>query len=215
MRAGNLHYSVRLSCKLQFARLVQALGIPAHQAWYASGSITLDDCEAQIRRIPTLFPKKESADRQTPQSRDVPNPGGGKKTRTRRPVFQKARLISTTGDNMKSATKRKPPVRTWKKPGKSTRWSAAVTQTSDVLSLEPNVFKRTDPRRIASSLKHSAETSRKRKGGPFQSAMSMLNFYINRAGRGLPPRQKAILNRAKDELRKAFGKQTRDQPGPA
>jgi hypothetical protein len=79
-------------------------------------------------------------------------------------------------------------------------------QRSDALDLESNVFKRKDPRRIALSLKRSAERSKRRKGTPYQSAMSMLNFYINRGGKNLPQRQKRILERAKDELREVFGR---------
>jgi hypothetical protein len=83
-------------------------------------------------------------------------------------------------------------------------WSGKVTRTSNALDLEPDVFKKSDPGAIARSLKRSAEESTRRKGTPYQSAMSMLNFYINRAGKNLPPRQKRILERAKKELRKAF-----------
>ena len=87
-----------------------------------------------------------------------------------------------------------------------TRWSQRVTQTSDALDLKPGVFTWTDPTRIARSLKRSAEVSRRRKASPFRSAMSMLNFYINRAGRGLSPKQKRVLTRAKAELRRLFDK---------
>ena len=86
------------------------------------------------------------------------------------------------------------------------RWSARVTQHSDALDLERDVFKSKDPRTIALSLKRSAEQSKRRKGTPYQSAMSMLNFYINRAGKNLPQRQKRVLERAKDELRNVFGR---------
>jgi hypothetical protein len=86
------------------------------------------------------------------------------------------------------------------------RWSARVTQHSDALDLEPDVFKSKDPHKIALSLKRSAESSKRRKGTPYQSAMSMLNFYINRAGKNLPQRQKRVLERAKDELRNVFGR---------
>jgi Protein of unknown function (DUF3175) len=85
-------------------------------------------------------------------------------------------------------------------------WSADVTRHSNALDLESNVFKSPSPRRIASSLKRSAESSNRRKGTPYQSAMSMLNFYINRAGRSLPPHRKAILEKAKGELRHVFGR---------
>jgi len=83
-------------------------------------------------------------------------------------------------------------------------WSGRVTATSSALDLESQVFTWTSPKRIAASLKRSAEASRRRKASPFQSAMSMLNFYINRAGRSLPEKQKRVLARAKLELRRLF-----------
>ena len=85
-------------------------------------------------------------------------------------------------------------------------WSADVTRNSDALDLESDVFKKRNPSDIAMSLKRSAEHSRRRKASPFQSAMSMLTFYINRAGKNLSASRRRILDRAKDELRKAFGK---------
>jgi len=88
----------------------------------------------------------------------------------------------------------------------SKRWSARVTQRSNALDLQPKVFKSTNPRQIALSLKRSALASKRRKGTPYQSAMSMLNFYINRAGKSLPKKQKRVLERAKDELRDVFGR---------
>ena len=98
-----------------------------------------------------------------------------------------------------------------KKPKKSSnvrnrRWSAKVTKHSNALDLERNVFGSRDPRKIAVSLKRSAAQSTRRKGTPYQSAMSMLNFYINRAGKNLPQKQKRILENAKDELRDVFGR---------
>jgi len=87
---------------------------------------------------------------------------------------------------------------------KGRRWSGEVTRRSNALDLERNVFKQTNPRRIALSLKRSAETSKRRKATPYRSAMSMLNFYINRAGTNLSGKQKGVLIRAKGELRKAF-----------
>lgn len=86
-------------------------------------------------------------------------------------------------------------------------WSGEVTEHSDALDLEPEVFTWKDPARIAKSLKRSAETSIRRKAKPFQSAMSMLNFYINRAGKNLPAGQKKILEQAKIELKKQFGRE--------
>ncbi len=87
-----------------------------------------------------------------------------------------------------------------------TKWSRAVTEHSDALDLERDVFKLDDPKKIAASLKRSAERSHRRKAEPYRSAMSMLTFYVNRAGANLPARRKRVLERAKDELRKAFGK---------
>lgn len=84
------------------------------------------------------------------------------------------------------------------------RWSQRVTETSNALDLEPDVFKLSDPKAIARSLKRSAESSTRRKSDPYRSAMSMLVFYINRAGRNLPARQRSVLERAKDELRALF-----------
>jgi len=92
------------------------------------------------------------------------------------------------------------------KSAKSRRWSSRVTQRSDALDLQRNIFKSTNPRRIELSLKHSANASKRRKGTPYQSAMSMLNFYINRAGKNLSQKQKRVLERAKGELRDAFGR---------
>ena len=86
------------------------------------------------------------------------------------------------------------------------KWSQDVTDHSNALDLDRDVFTWEDPKRIAASLKRSAEHSRRRKGTPYQSAMSMLTFYINRAGHGLEAKQKAVLEKAKDELRAAFGK---------
>jgi hypothetical protein len=90
------------------------------------------------------------------------------------------------------------------------KWSADVTEHSDALDLEAHVFEQDDPKKIARSLKRSAERSDRRKGEPFQSAMSMLTFYINRAGKNLPEKQKKVLEDAKDELRVAFGRERRD-----
>lgn len=89
------------------------------------------------------------------------------------------------------------------------RWSQGVTETSDAMDLKPDVFKEDDPVDIAKSLKASAEHSDRRKSEPFRSAMSMLNFYINRAGHNLEPKQRRTLEKAKDVLRELYG---RDAP---
>ena len=86
------------------------------------------------------------------------------------------------------------------------RWSQKVTETSNALDLESGVFSLDDPRQIALSLKNSAEASKRRKSEPYRSAMSMLSFYINRAGGKLPARQKKVLEQAKDELRVLYGR---------
>ena len=85
--------------------------------------------------------------------------------------------------------------------------SASVTEKSDALDLEQDIFKSNDPHQIAKSLKNSAEHSHRRKASPFRSAMSMLTFYANRAGKNLPAARRRVLERAKTELRKAFGRE--------
>lgn len=93
----------------------------------------------------------------------------------------------------------------------ASRWSQHVTETSDALSLEDGVFTKADPKAIARSLKRSAEASHRRKSDPFRSAMSMLTFYVNRGGKNLDGRHKRILEQAKVELRRLFG---RDEASP-
>lgn len=105
-----------------------------------------------------------------------------------------ARKKALPGKKAKSVPKRK--------------WSAEVMKRSDAMDLESGVFKRTSARAIARSLKKSAEASHRRKSTPFRSAMSMLNFEINRAGKGMTPARKRVLEKAKIELRHAFGRQS-------
>jgi hypothetical protein len=88
----------------------------------------------------------------------------------------------------------------------SRRWSARVTRESDALDLDRGVFTGRDPKRIAASLKRSAERSRRRKADPYRSALSMLTFYINRAGKNLPATRRKTLQQAKTELRRQFGR---------
>ena len=90
---------------------------------------------------------------------------------------------------------------------KKKKWSRDVTERSDALDLEEDIFKSRSPKKIADSLKQSAEASHKRKSNPFRSAMSMLTFYINRAGEKLSGPRRATLEKAKDELRKDFGRE--------
>jgi hypothetical protein len=86
------------------------------------------------------------------------------------------------------------------------RWSGAVTRESHALDLTEGVFRWNDPKRIAASLKRSAERSKRRKANPYRSALSMLTFYINRAGKNLPAERRRILQHAKKELRRQFGR---------
>jgi hypothetical protein len=112
------------------------------------------------------------------------------------------RKTSTKGSaRKKAATKTR---------GTAKKWSGEVTRNSNALDLESKVFKLGDPKKIARSLKRSAARSKRRKGTPFQSAMSMLNFYINRGGKNLSGRQKKILEQSKDELRKVFKRRYED-----
>ena len=92
------------------------------------------------------------------------------------------------------------------------KWSQEVTEHSHALDLEPGVFALDDPAAIAASLKRSAKASTQRKSSPFSSAMSMLNFYINRAGGNLDAERRRVLEAAKDELRAAFGRERQHGP---
>jgi uncharacterized protein DUF3175 len=95
------------------------------------------------------------------------------------------------------------------------RWSHEVTERSNALDLEANVFTKDDPRSIARSLKRSAEQSKRRKSDPYRSAMSMLTFYINRAGKNLPRQRREKLEAAKGELRALYGKKRAKNVGRA
>lgn len=86
------------------------------------------------------------------------------------------------------------------------KWSKKVTENSDAMDVKENIFESKNPKVIATSLKHSAERSTRRKSSPFRSAMSMLSFYINRAGKNLKASQKKVLEKAKDELRHEYGR---------
>ena len=106
----------------------------------------------------------------------------------------------------KPISRRRKPASVRRTTTRRRRWSQDVTEHSDALTLERGVFTSKDPKRIAASLKRSAQRSRRRKADPFRSALSMLTFYINRAGKTLPAARKKILMQAKDELRKQFGR---------
>lgn len=115
--------------------------------------------------------------------------------------------MATTTSRRRPRSGRRHTAKSKRAPAKGAkRWSRRVMQTSDALDLEPGVFTRRTPREIALSLKRSAESSRRRKAEPFRSAMSMLSFHINRAGRNLSPERRRVLAQAKQELRLAFGR---------
>lgn len=119
----------------------------------------------------------------------------------------KLRGVALPGRNRMAKRKRKKAKSTAKtSQRKGKRWSQRVTQESHALMLEEGVFTLGSPRAIAASLKRSADESRQRKSEPYRSAMSMLVFYINRAGKGLSRTRKAKLEKAKDELRHLYGK---------
>ncbi len=107
----------------------------------------------------------------------------------------------------KPASSRKASVRKTARKVAPKRWSQRVTEESDALDLRRGVFKLTSAKKIAASLKRSAERSSRRKSGAYRSAVSMLTFYINRAGKNLPKTQRNRLERAKLELKHEFGKE--------
>jgi len=121
-----------------------------------------------------------------------------------------ARRPARKASTARGRARRKPAAKPANKPAKkrgASRWSQRVTTESDALDLESGVFKQTSAKKIAASLKRSAEASRRRKSGAYRSALSMLTFYINRAGTNLPNNQRDRLERAKRELKHLFGRE--------
>lgn len=112
---------------------------------------------------------------------------------------------STTKRN--TSTRKTPTRKTPRRKAAPKRWSQRVTRESDALDLKRGVFKQTSAKKIASSLKRSAEQSSRRKSGAYRSALSMLTFYINRAGKNLPKAERDRLERAKAELKRQFGRE--------
>jgi len=135
-----------------------------------------------------LAAQKKSASKKANAKNPRSNRSAAKKASVKKTVKKK---VSKKGATKKSAK----------------RWSAGVTRNSNALDLEPHVFEESDPTKIARSLKRSADKSTRKKGTPFQSAMSMLNFYVNRAGKNLPKKQVTVLENAKEQLRKLYGKE--------
>jgi uncharacterized protein DUF3175 len=125
-----------------------------------------------------------------------------RKASARKPTARKGTTRKTTTARRKGSTRKTNTRKT-----SSRRWSQQVTQRSDALDLDRGVFKQTSAKKIAASLKRSAERSKRRKAGAYRSALSMLTFYINRAGKTLPQAQRARLERAKVELKHQFGKE--------
>jgi hypothetical protein len=121
-----------------------------------------------------------------------------------RAARKKSAKKSARNSSAKKSHARRKTVRKSARGGR--RWSKGVTETSDALDLQGGVFKLRDPKKIAASLKRSAERSKRRKTNPYRSALSMLTFYLNRAGKNLPASRKRVLNRAKDELAHQFNK---------
>lgn len=119
---------------------------------------------------------------------------------------RKASRKAATRRSNRTSTAKKSSKKSSAKSGTPKRWSQRVTRESDALDLKRGVFKLTDPKKIAASLKRSAEHSSRRKSGAYRSALSMLTFYINRAGKTLPKTQRNRLERAKTELKHQFGR---------
>lgn len=132
----------------------------------------------------------------------------GAKSRSATGAKRTAAGARSSSGNTKSAKTPNPRKRA-ATASRGNRWSARVMRESDALDLTPGVFSQSDPKKIARSLKRSAERSTRRKSDPFRSSMSMLTFFVNRAGSKLGARQKRVLERAKDELRSLFGRTVR------
>ncbi|MGF6965034.1 hypothetical protein OKW43_002039 [Paraburkholderia sp. WC7.3g] len=137
-----------------------------------------------------MAPRKSSSKSKRPESRGK----SGRPPRQRHAQAYAAHRAKTAKSNGASGGK---------------RWSHHVMETSDAMDIQKDIFKTGNAESIAQSLKHSSTVSSRRKGTPFQSAMSMLNFYINRAGRNLPKERRDTLERAKRKLREAFGREPR------
>ncbi|MBA2561799.1 MAG: DUF3175 domain-containing protein [Chitinophagaceae bacterium] len=107
----------------------------------------------------------------------------------------------------KSAARKAAPAKSGTKKAAPKKWSKSVTEHSNAMDLEKDIFKSKNPKKIAASVKRSAEQSKRKKAGPFQSAMSMINFYENRGGKNISAAQKKVLDHSKEELRKLFGRE--------
>lgn len=155
---------------------------------------------AERNAAPRKTTKKSAKKSVKKTAKKSPKKTTAKKTAAKKQTAGKTAKKTATGA-AKRKTAAKGPSRTSAK-----RWSQDVTEHSDALDLKQGVFTLTDPKKIAASLKASAEHSARRKTGAYRSALSMLTFYINRAGKTLPKTQAARLESAKDELKKLFGR---------
>src|SRR4051812_21377161 len=133
--------------------------------------------------------KKKAAPKKTASKKAAP--------KKRAPAKAATNKTGTKKSAVKKSTAKKTPR----------KWSARVTATSDAMDLQQRIFTSKDPKKIARSVKKSAEKSNRRKAGPFQSAMSMINFYENRGGKNLTATERKTLDKAKEELRKLFGRE--------
>jgi hypothetical protein len=116
-------------------------------------------------------------------------------------------IMEKKNTTKKKAVKRSASKKAGSKKSAVKKWSKNVTEHSNAMDLEKDIFKSKDPKKIAASVKRSAEKSTRRKAGPFQSAMSMINFYENRGGDNISDAQKKVLDKSKNELRKLFGRE--------
>jgi len=133
-------------------------------------------------------------------------------TTKKSPSKHPAKKSPSTSRGTKHPSKKSPSTSNATKRSTPKKWSSNVTNHSNALDLDKDIFKSKSPNKIAHSLENSAEKSTRKKGSAYQSAMSMLNFYINRAGKNLPAKQKAILNEAKDKLKALHEKDSHKQP---
>ena len=122
-------------------------------------------------------------------------------------VFRKRFMAKASSSKAKKGAVKKSASKKTARKAAPKKWSKKVTQTSNAMDLEKDIFKSKDAKKIALSVKHSAEKSKRKKAGPFQSAMSMINFYENRAGDNLNAAQRKVLDDSKNELRKLFGRE--------
>jgi Protein of unknown function (DUF3175) len=170
------------------------------------------DCNPHKReRYAGFFPTRVSL-RSRGATRGIVIPSTMRNRTIRRPFLGKTAMEPNMVERRKTTRPRKTAVRktsrrTTAKKSSPKRWSQRVTRESDALDLKRGVFKQTSAKKIAASLKRSAEHSSRRKSGAYRSALSMLTFYINRAGKTLPKTQRARLERTKVELKHQFGRE--------